>query len=59
VRRLILGGSGLIFKGRGFYITDYKRRLAFAQNDSIMRGGSTEHKEPAPKPIKEPKKVAN
>lgn len=25
VRRLIGGGCGLIFKGSGFYITDYKR----------------------------------
>ncbi len=24
VERLIAGGSGLIFKGSGFYITDYK-----------------------------------
>jgi putative FmdB family regulatory protein len=26
VRRLISGGSGLIFKGSGFYETDYKRK---------------------------------
>jgi putative FmdB family regulatory protein len=25
VRRLISGGAGLIFKGNGFYVTDYKR----------------------------------
>ncbi|MEO0085606.1 MAG: FmdB family zinc ribbon protein [candidate division WOR-3 bacterium] len=25
VEQLISGGSGLIFKGSGFYITDYKR----------------------------------
>ncbi len=25
VRRLISGGAGLIFKGTGFYITDYKK----------------------------------
>jgi len=25
VQRLISGGGGLIFKGSGFYITDYKR----------------------------------
>ena len=25
-RRLISGGAGLVFKGSGFYITDYKRR---------------------------------
>jgi len=26
VERLISGGSGLIFKGSGFYITDYKNK---------------------------------
>jgi putative FmdB family regulatory protein len=26
VRRLLLPGGGLIFKGSGFYITDYKRQ---------------------------------
>ncbi len=26
VQRLISGGSGLIFKGKGFYITDYKNK---------------------------------
>ncbi len=26
VKRLISGGSGLIFKGSGFYITDYKKK---------------------------------
>lgn len=25
IRRLISGGAGLIFKGSGFYVTDYKR----------------------------------
>jgi putative FmdB family regulatory protein len=28
VEQLISGGSGLIFKGSGFYITDYKRGTA-------------------------------
>ena len=26
LRRKISGGSGLIFKGTGFYVTDYKRK---------------------------------
>ena len=25
IKRMITGGSGLIFKGSGFYITDYKK----------------------------------
>ncbi len=25
IRRLISGGTGLIFKGKGFYLTDYKK----------------------------------
>ncbi|MEO0019102.1 MAG: zinc ribbon domain-containing protein [candidate division WOR-3 bacterium] len=28
VERLISGGAGLIFKGSGFYITDYKQKPA-------------------------------
>jgi putative FmdB family regulatory protein len=26
VERIIAGGNGLIFKGSGFYVTDYKKR---------------------------------
>ena len=26
VRRLVSGGSGLIFKGSGFYLTDYVKK---------------------------------
>ncbi len=26
LRRLISGGAGLIFKGSGFYVTDYKNK---------------------------------
>ena len=28
IRRVISGGTGLIFKGSGFYITDYKNKTA-------------------------------
>ena len=27
VRRIISGGTGLIFKGSGYYLTDYKNKL--------------------------------
>ena len=31
VKRLISGGAGLIFKGSGFYITDYKKKETAVQ----------------------------
>lgn len=34
VRRKIGGGAGLIFKGSGFYITDYKKTGAAPAKDS-------------------------
>ncbi len=41
LKRLIGGGAGLIFKGSGFYITDYKKKS----------GGSSEsHKSSESKP---------
>ena len=40
VKRLIGGGSGLIFKGSGFYITDYKK-----SNSSVGGGQSISSKD--------------
>lgn len=34
MERLISGGSGVIFKGSGFYITDYKRKPDTAKPDT-------------------------
>ena len=34
VRRVISGGTGLIFKGTGFYITDYKNSKSSPVNKS-------------------------
>jgi len=34
VEQLISGGSGLIFKGSGFYITDYKKKSKPPDSDS-------------------------
>jgi putative FmdB family regulatory protein len=48
VKRLISGGSGLIFKGTGFYITDYKKKVE-----------KTEPKETSAKPTPETKKKTN
>ncbi|MCM8824315.1 MAG: zinc ribbon domain-containing protein, partial [Candidatus Omnitrophica bacterium] len=34
LRRLVSGGCGLIFKGSGFYITDYKRKSTTSSTQS-------------------------
>ncbi len=34
VKRLISGGSGLVFKGSGFYVTDYVRKSGEPSSDS-------------------------
>lgn len=48
VQRLISPGAGLIFKGSGFYLTDYKK----SNSSPATSNGSTAVKktEPAPKP---------
>jgi len=44
LKRLVGGGAGLIFKGSGFYITDYKNKPAKKE------GGETKPAAPAAKP---------
>jgi putative FmdB family regulatory protein len=39
VRRLVSGGSGLIFKGSGFYLTDYKNKKS--SKDKISKKETT------------------
>ncbi|HVP39048.1 MAG TPA: FmdB family zinc ribbon protein [Candidatus Saccharimonadales bacterium] len=47
VRRLVSGGSGLLFKGSGFYITDY-RSQSYREKARDERGGAAGGKsEPA------------
>jgi putative FmdB family regulatory protein len=46
VKRLVGGGAGLIFKGSGFYITDYKKK------SGTPSGG--ESKAPAATPAAKP-----
>lgn len=41
VRRLISAGAGFIFKGSGFYITDYKKNSSPAQ---MKNGPKSENK---------------
>jgi len=51
VEQLISGGSGLIFKGSGFYETDYKRKPGGSKTDSDSGGsGSSSDKPASPKP---------
>jgi len=46
VKRLISGGAGLVFKGSGFYLTDYARKSSSpAASGSTDSGSSTGSKE--------------
>ncbi len=49
LKRLISGGAGLIFKGTGFYETDYKRSAASTGADKKT---SSETTKPKPEPAK-------
>ena len=40
LRRLISGGAGLIFKGSGFYETDYKRSDAYSKDKAAATSAS-------------------
>jgi putative FmdB family regulatory protein len=51
--RLISGGAGLVFKGSGFYITDYKR-AGEAKPES--KPESKSESKPESKPAESPKK---
>ena len=56
LKRLVGGGAGLIFKGSGFYITDYKNKAA-----APKEGGETKASESKPaesKPSAETKPAA-
>ena len=44
VRRLISTGAGLIFKGSGFYITDYRDKSYTEKAKAETGGGSSESK---------------
>lgn len=50
VHRLIGGGAGLIFKGSGFYCTDYTKKGTGAAQSGDKAGES----KPAPKPEAKP-----
>jgi putative FmdB family regulatory protein len=50
LRRKISGGSGLIFKGTGFYITDYKNKKSGEKSEGGEKSPAkpAESKTPAP-----------
>lgn len=54
VERLISGGAGLLFKGSGFYITDYRSESyrQAAKSDSSSAASSSATPAPAAKPAK-------
>ena len=49
LKRKVGGGAGLIFKGSGFYITDYKKKAP-----GKSEGGSSGDAKPAPKSDNKP-----
>ena len=53
VKRIVSGGSGLIFKGSGFYLTDYKNK----KPEPNSKGDTKNDKEPAKKVNKPAKKA--
>ena len=62
VKRKMSGGAGLIFKGSGFYITDYRsegyKQAAKKESESAKPAATTESKpaKPAPKSEAKPAK---
>lgn len=56
--RIIAGGAGLIFKGSGFYITDYKKSGSGDKSDTKESGSETPAKTDStdkPAPTKKPR----
>jgi putative FmdB family regulatory protein len=58
VRRIISGGAGVIFKGSGFYETDYKRARQGPGGTDRKREDGSEPSSAKPEPASEPKKDA-
>jgi predicted nucleic acid-binding Zn ribbon protein len=48
LKRLMGGGAGLIFKGSGFYETDYKRSSPKKSDDSAKPSKPASESKPAP-----------
>ena len=52
-QKLISGGSGLIFKGSGFYITDYKKKSSQDAAVKPKEKSSSGNRQPKDKPSQE------
>ncbi len=48
VRRLISGGAGVVYKGEGWYVTDYKNRGGGSSQASKPADAGVAEKTPAP-----------
>lgn len=61
VKRMLGTGAGLIFKGSGFYITDYRSEgyKAAAKKDTGSGAGTSDTKKSETKPAKEKKSSAS
>jgi len=58
VKKLISGGAGLIFKGSGFYITDYKKKPETVDTQKIQQPvESTLRREDPTREGTEPKEI--
>lgn len=55
LRRLITGGVGLIFKGSGFYVTDYKKSDSPQQKDEKKKDLTKPQEKSKPSTEKSPK----
>ena len=53
INRVITGGTGLIFKGSGFYLTDYKNdtksKVDVTESNNSAKSGSTKKDNPESK----------
>lgn len=52
--RIISGGAGLLFKGSGFYLTDYGRNAHRTQGDAPKPASESGASADSPKPKSEP-----
>jgi len=44
VQRVVSGGTGLIFKGSGFYLTDYKNKKSTTKENQPKKDTKSENK---------------